>query len=115
MKARRRLRVFFGGHQMPLFSRCSLPMSAKSLMRWQVSIGAAVFIVALIFICANGSAHAVTFDVTGSNILGQTLTETLDGDAALTNVTTVNLQVSGVSDPLVNVTRYVSPVLNACQ
>jgi hypothetical protein len=30
------LRVFFGRHQMPLFSRCSLPMRARSLMRWQL-------------------------------------------------------------------------------
>jgi PEP-CTERM motif len=80
--------------------------------KFGLSIGA-VFTAGLIFICANGSAHAVTFDVTGSNLLGQTLTGTLDGDAALTNVTAVDLQVSGVTDPLTIVSSYASPVLGA--
>jgi hypothetical protein len=77
-----------------------------------LSIGA-VFTAAFIFTCANDSAHAVTFDVTGSNLNGQTLTGTLDGDAALTDVTAVNLQVSGVADPLTIVSSYASPVLGA--
>ncbi|OIM93232.1 hypothetical protein BLN97_17665 [Bradyrhizobium elkanii] len=35
-KARRRFRVFFGRHQMPLFSRCPGPIRIRSLPRWQV-------------------------------------------------------------------------------
>ena len=60
----------------------------------------AVVTACLLTLCL-GSARAVTFDVSGSNIFGATLTGAIFGDAALTSINSVNLQVSGVADPLI--------------
>jgi fluoride ion exporter CrcB/FEX len=64
--------------------------------------------VALLFGGAS-PASAVIYNVTGSNLLGQTLTGTLEGDAALNTVTAVDLLVSGVANPFTTLSSYSSP------
>ena len=68
---------------------------------------------ALLFAGATSPARAVIYNVTGSSPTGQTLAGTIDGDAALANVTAVDLLVSGVANPLIFVVDYLTPTLTA--
>ncbi len=55
------------------------------------------------YVVAMGSANAVTFNVTGSNVLGQTVTGTIDGDAGLTTLNAINLVIPAMSGSPFNV------------
>ena len=66
---------------------------------------------AALLVTAN-SADAVTFNVDGANIFGATLTGTIEGDAALTTVSAVDLQVSNILNPFTVVQNYFAPVLS---
>src|SRR5262245_9430205 len=59
------------------------------------------------------SANAVTFDVNGSSIFGATLTGTIEGDAALTTVTAVNLKASNVINLFNVLNVWTAPLLIA--
>src|SRR5215475_4635259 len=71
----------------------------------------AVFAAALAFDFSAGSANAITFDVTGSNIFGENVTGTIDGDATLTVINAINLQFSAGNYTVIN--SYVPNVLVA--
>jgi hypothetical protein len=79
------------------------------------AIAAAALAAATFLACAD--ARAATFNVTGSNLGGDTLTGTLEGNAALTTVTAINLLVSGpglIPDGVLDtVGSYGSPLLVA--
>ena len=71
---------------------------------------------ALPFVFSAGSANAVTFDVTGKSIDGVggiSLTGTIDGDAALTVINSINLQRFPIANPFNVINSYVPFVLHA--
>jgi hypothetical protein len=78
---------------------------------------AAAVLAAAFSLGAVTAASAATFNVTGANMAGNTLSGTLEADATLTNVTSVDLVVSGpglIQDgPLTIVSSYASPFLAA--
>jgi hypothetical protein len=80
-------------------------------------LAAAILAAAMVVAYAVTDARAVTFNVTGTNFSGDALTGTLEGDAALTTVTAINLVVSGpgpIPDgPVTFLIDYVSPHLQA--
>jgi hypothetical protein len=52
------------------------------------------------FYCAVGPARAIIFDVSGTNLAGDTLTGTIDANASLTTISSLNLVDSAFSSPL---------------
>jgi hypothetical protein len=66
----------------------------------------------LAVLAAASPARAVIYEVTGSNLLGNTLTGTIDGDATLTTITSINLVDSAAtSSPITSIISYTSPAL----
>ena len=60
------------------------------------------------------SAQAVTFDVSGANLYGQTVSGTIEADAGLTTINAINLQVSGsIFNPYNVIAGYSGNVLSA--
>ena len=72
---------------------------------------AASFILGLIL--AIGPARAVTYDISGIDISGDTLTGTIVGDATLSTITSINLVDSQLSSPLTVVQGYGNSILSA--
>ena len=63
------------------------------LISIQSRLVTALLAATVVFACSD--AHAVTFNVSGVNAFGDTLSGSLEADAALTTITAINLQVSG--------------------
>jgi hypothetical protein len=66
----------------------------------------------LAVLTAASPARAVIYDVTGSNLFGNTLTGTIVADATLTTITSINLiDSAATSSPITSIISYTSPGL----
>jgi Tfp pilus tip-associated adhesin PilY1 len=62
-------------------------------------------------------AHAISFDISGTNLLGQTLTGTIDADPTFVSISSIDLHVgaqsyTGLVDPLGGPSGFYYPVLD---
>ncbi|MBR0695810.1 PEP-CTERM sorting domain-containing protein [Bradyrhizobium lablabi] len=55
---------------------------------------------------ATSPAHAVVYDVSGTNLAGDTITGTIVGDATLSTITSINLVDSALSSPVTSFYFY---------